>query len=221
MKENKGRIKIEKENSFDLVFKYLLSFFVILFLSLVILQFNIFDESYYIKQFEKYDTYRNFENDSILFNKNHEVLEFLKGNSRLDANFFSVKEINHMNDVRNIFFEIRVCMFVLLSFIFAFSAYLAYRKKHFLNELFFVSAIVLSLLSISILALLIDFQSLFILFHKLLFSNNDWLLSSDDNLIIMYSSQFFMNFAIRIFMQIFIMLVAILIISRQWMKINP
>ena len=93
-----------------------------------------------------------------------------------------------MKDVRYLILFEFILMLVLIGFaIFA-------EKKDFL----YGGIISLGLILLLLVFVLINFSSSFVVFHKLFFRNDYWLLPYDSLLITMFSSDFFYRAAVRI-----------------------
>lgn len=122
-----------------------------------------------------------------------------------DNPLFNQKEIKHMKEVKTIF-QILIQVFYTLLVLFGILILFFFQKrkndtspqihKRSIKRYFFGVFIFFLLLGIS---LTLFFEPLFILFHQIVFQNDDWLLSlSSDHLIQFLPEQFFYKRAIQI-----------------------
>ncbi len=128
-------------------------------------------------------------------------------------------EIRHMVDVKNLYTTLRLvalgCLIVAISM-----SYLLYRKDKYnlykayktlpIGPLFFIMFVGGYVI--------IDFQTAFTTFHKIFFSNNDWLLRSDDILILMLPTNFWMVSGISILVLFSISLAVIYYLNEKVYK---
>lgn len=133
---------------------------------------------------------------------------------------FNSKEKAHMIDVKNLFImskRINKIIFVILLLILIF--YLGYdkegMKKYFMKYCAITLAIVLGVWLIIAILAMIDFSSFWTVFHKVLFTNDLWMLNpSTDLLIRMMPQRFFTRIVIHIlirFMASYAVVLAVLI----------
>ena len=154
------------------------------------------------------------ENSTYLKNN---VIGYLCGVEDLDSSYFSLREITHMEDVKFLFGLFDVIFWLALLFAVVLGIYL-YKEGLFLGLRYSGCAIFVSLLC----ALVIDFNFLFTLFHKILFRNNFWMLDSGSTLLKLFPVEFFMSFFayISIFSLIFAVIFVILSFAKvttgQW-----
>lgn len=177
-----------------------------------VLQYYTFNETFYMKAFEKYEitSVTGMTEDQLLL-----VTEKLTGyleNSQdnliirasvngVEEQIFQEREIKHMVDVKAIFMQINrlkyfLVMFLLLIFISQIT------QKEVLNiDKGFIGASVLFSVVLLVLSFMIltDFSKYFIQFHEIFFTNDLWLLNPrTDILIQMLPLEFFIDIAVRI-----------------------
>jgi integral membrane protein (TIGR01906 family) len=119
----------------------------------------------------------------------------------LDRQLYSEKELVHMDDVRSIISVFKTLQTVaILSFLAAGAAVFAVLGMRRLLRGIQAGAIAtLSVMGLLVAWALIDFNSLFYLFHIVSFSNDLWLLDpSKDYLIMMFTESFFYDAAIMV-----------------------
>ncbi len=130
---------------------------------------------------------------------NRETAMYLAGRTE-GINGLSERARLHMGDVKNLFSAARYVMYAvtLLMIVFTFIARRKSRKQ--LVKAFFVSTGIYVLLALVIAGLsVIDFGSLFTVFHKILFTNDLWLLDpAEDTLIRILPQGFFVKMSVII-----------------------
>jgi integral membrane protein (TIGR01906 family) len=110
------------------------------------------------------------------------LLQYFQG-SELNSDY-SIEETIHLKDVRNLIWLSWIIIIILTIILF------------FSSTKDLIYAGIISLIITLILPLIfISFNSSFILFHKLLFTNNYWLLPSTSKLIQMFPETFFIEAA--------------------------
>jgi integral membrane protein (TIGR01906 family) len=116
---------------------------------------------------------------------------------------FSQREIDHMLDVQNLFIGGRILTGVSLIMLILIGAYFLTNPKAFKRSYFKLmrNTIVLILLTAALILGLaaLDFNRAFTIFHQIFFTNDLWILSSTDMLIIMLPEVLFFRLAVRIF----------------------
>ncbi len=123
-----------------------------------------------------------------LFNVNKSLIIVNSSGESLDS-FFTTDEIEHMKDVKRIF-EIVSLVYVLSFLVIAFFiGKVKYRELNLSGE---ISIILLALLLFTV---SLNFDEAFILFHRVFFRNNLWLLPYDSNLIKLFPEEVFSNFS--------------------------
>jgi integral membrane protein (TIGR01906 family) len=111
-------------------------------------------------------------------------------------------QVSHMRDVKRLFSAGRVirlvCAILLLPLFFARFPIDGKRARRLLRlflTLFIVNIAVIGTLAIIV---AVDFHSLFVVFHKLIFTNDDWLLYYDDMLIQLLGDDLFASLFLRV-----------------------
>jgi integral membrane protein (TIGR01906 family) len=127
-------------------------------------------------------------------------LTLIDGSTRLA---FSQREIDHMLDVQNLFVGGRILTGVSLIMLILIGAYFLTNPKAFKQSYFKImrNTIVLILLTAALILgfAALDFNTAFTIFHEIFFTNDLWILSSTDMLIIMLPEVLFFRLAVRIF----------------------
>ena len=187
---------------------------VIMLLLTAVAQAVFGDIGYFRDEFEKYNVTKNIdmEMDDIMYVMD-ELMDYLHGdrndleNIVTEVNgetrdFFSEREKVHMADCKALFdggFAIRKTAAVIFA---ALTFTLAVKKKFSLDRLIKYSAVVSGIilavaLVIGILAA-VDFNACFIVFHKLFFSNDLWILDPAEDLVInILVEPFFADMALK------------------------
>jgi integral membrane protein (TIGR01906 family) len=162
--------------------KNLFIFFGI-FIILISINLVTFDKNFYLSQDNNLAYYEEEVDNLISF--------FLFQN--FDTTKYSDKEITHLNDVRVLFLVSWLLILVL-----GLLHYYAYKKVQN-KQTFIWKSCLASFTTIGILILgLLKFEKFFILFHKIFFINDNWLLPADSTLISLFPQTFFVAAFIRI-----------------------
>ena len=177
--------------------KFLLYFCVILlpiFLLLINVKLVVFDEDFYEKEYVKNGVYEKIDKE-VVWGMTNNLFDYFKGGS-LDDDLFNEKERLHMEDVKglynfgNFLFYSILLLLVICLFIF---------KKESWKMLVYGS--LLGFLSLLVVSLLVyyDFSSFFVKFHEILFNNEYWMMDPlKDNLVVLFSEGFFIDFFVRV-----------------------
>lgn len=171
--------------------------------------------NYFRKEFEKYNVTRNIdmEMDDIMYVMD-ELMDYLHGDREdleeivTEVNgetrdFFTEREKTHMADCKVLFdggFAIRKGAAVVFA---ALTLLLVFKKKfslrRFLKYAALFSVIIAAAAGILAIAASIDFNGCFIVFHKLFFNNDLWILDPAEDLIInILVEPFFADMALKI-----------------------
>ena len=122
-------------------------------------------------------------------------------NGKQNINFFNEREIAHMEDVKELFLSglriIFIC--IILNIILLIILFILSKKKiliYLANGMLLGSVVFLSILLILGFIISTDFTRYFILFHKIFFTNDLWILDpTTDRLINMVPEGFFIDTA--------------------------
>ena len=181
----------------------ILSLFLLIYSGSIL--YASFDESFYEKEFEKlgvYSALRDYDVVSI----NQKVLNFLAGgNDSLPRDFFTQREISHLDDVMGIFsIVINIFFISLVSLILAFITliFIIKNKKIILrlfDRIFLMAALIVVFINvILILALSVDFGASFGIFHKSFFAEDTYLFNPlSEKIVVLYPEQLFYDAGIR------------------------
>lgn len=166
-------------------------------------QLTVFEKEEYKKLYEKYEVYSNsiYVKEELDSKKaeliTDEILDYLNDKKdKLEGHNFSKEEVVHMKDVKNIFLIMRrmAQIFGVIILIEIILGRLKYIKSLLGNY-------VIALVSFSVFLFIsiYNFDRAFIIFHKLLFRNDYWMLNPYDSIIInMFPQEIFMYFFIKI-----------------------
>ena len=192
------------------------------------------NRGYFQKEYQKYDVLKNINmNEKDLLYVTEEMMSYLKGNrndlhikttiDNKQQEFFNQREIAHMEDVKVLFLKgilirkigIVICITVIIFLTFQ-------NKKQFLL-ISLKKGMISFIVVVAILSAIIstNFTKYFILFHKIFFSNNLWILNPNtDRLINIVPEPFFIDTAIRIVAIFFGMIVCVYIICSILLKLG-
>jgi integral membrane protein (TIGR01906 family) len=145
------------------------------------------------------------------------------------SNLFNQKEIDHMVDVKNLVKA--TLLFEKISLFFIFFSIVIISFKNGFNQLFnfifnivYKSLLIWSGIFLVILSgIIINFNATFILFHKIFFRNDLWILDPrSDYLLIMFPEKFFLEVCLTILL-VFVIINLIFFITSLLLdrKLNP
>lgn len=199
---------------------------LIITLLFVDVEMATFDIEFYENKFEEYSIYDKTQiekKDLIIVTR--EMLDYMKGNRKnliIEAKVngeeeivFGERERKHMVDVKNLFekgFMIRNLSLIL--FIISLFLIIKFYKKTLYKLLISASILPLIIMSIFGIAISIDFNKYFTIFHEILFTNDLWLLNpKTDILIQMLPLDFFYSISIRILTYFILQLIIIFLLG--------
>ena len=180
--------------------KILLALSFTFFLTTAVFLGVIFHKNVYNKEFVKTGTYERIADADLL---NEDILTYLaepEKNALLYAEKFSEKEISHMKDVKQII-QILFGLFYASGLLLIFAIItLKISEENWIIDMLdsFYYGTMIEKVFFYVLALgLIFFGTFFFYFHKIFFSNMNWLLDSSSTLIRLYSQDFFFHIFTR------------------------
>ena len=207
--------------------KYIIQFLIIienfsLFISAIlgIIFYNCFNLDFYKNFYSKGSLTTNIGTTSDeLINNTSNLLDYLNGKAELNASWFSEKDILHMKDVQTLynisfytmifFIAIFIISTILIIFLYK-NCTMFYITRTFNKTL--LAFIVLIIVLAGVISY--NFNSFWIKFHQLLFSNDLWLLSPDEsNLIKMVPEEFFISLITTIIIHIFILFMTLFVLN--------
>lgn len=205
--------------------KIVLSIVLPIALFLLVLDFAVFDESFYKKEFSDYEVQKNVPNAVLL----HEsVINFINGKNINLPSEFNNREKQHLLDVRktaNIFkiaLYTGIILFLSLSF-FPLKILKPKRNKmKFIGDVFLLGGS-LAILLAGILFFLLNsnFAGTFESFHRLFFEAGTYVFDPSKEIIVrIYPEQLFMDLGIRI-SELFVLASLILVFFGILLKYMP
>ena len=125
-----------------------------------------------------------------------EIISYIQGGEEYHSELTG-NERAHLEDVKKLI-SISYCLFYAAILLTAVLSYFPYKSKDLKRSLNLgaVSCIAITLIVSALIS--INFQSAFITFHKILFTNDLWLLPADSTLITIFPEKFFIKFAERV-----------------------
>lgn len=185
---------------------------ILLITSFEVILYTDFD--IYQKEYEKYNVLSelDMEMDDVMY-VTHEMMEYLRGNRQelsvttivegREQDFFNEQDRLHMKDVRDLFIgglHVRTGSFLILLLSLILLAVFKADLRRILSKSYQIMlgilAILILLLGISI---VVDFSTVFTIFHKLFFDNDLWLFDpAQDYMIRMLPERLFYDMVIRI-----------------------
>lgn len=207
--------------------KYIIQFLIVienfsLFISgiLAIIFYNCFNLNFYKNFYQKENlapkigtTYEE------LIKNTTNLLDYLNHKAILNLDWYTDKDILHMQDVRTLYsLSYKTMIFFIVVFTISTILLIILCKKRTIfyitntfNKVLLTFIIVIGILSCII---SYNFTSFWIKFHQLLFSNDLWLLSPDEsNLIQMVPEEFFISLITTIILHIFMLFISLFILN--------
>lgn len=206
-------------------------FFLVIALLLSIIDFNCFDKSFYRKEYVQNDTFTaTGMNEEDLWDTTTVLFDYLKDN-RDDLNvehevngtvreIFDTREKTHMVDVKNLYLNamrVRTVFVVIGSILLVLSFLLS--KNDFIHHMYIsyqrsVAMILCLIVAIAIFAA-IDFDTFWVQFHYLFFTNDLFFLDPNTEILInMVPEQFFFDLVLRIIIMFFISVIVLYVFFR-------
>ena len=185
-----------------------------------IIFYNCFNLDFYKNFYSKGSLTTNIGTTSDeLINNTSNLLDYLNGKAELNASWFSEKDILHMKDVKTLYnISFYTMIFFIAVFIISTILIIVLYKNHtmFYITRTFNKTLLAFIALIIVLAGVIsyNFNSFWIKFHQLLFSNDLWLLSPDEsNLIKMVPEEFFISLITTIILHILLLFIALFVLN--------
>ncbi|MDO8487386.1 MAG: DUF1461 domain-containing protein [Candidatus Curtissbacteria bacterium] len=183
---------------------------MIIILSIIIIlgnfNFLIFNKNHYRSLYIKVGVYQNFQNQKIIDSATDNLFGYFRGQNKLDQNFFSMQAVSHLKDVKDLLQVSNGLFYFSFIAVICLGIFLVAKKR---SKIVFKSLFISSIVTIIFVVMLglgaaTAFDSFFLKFHQLLFTNTLWLFPPDDNLIRLFPQQFFVEFANRLALNILI-----------------
>lgn len=143
------------------------------------------------------------------------IAAYLDGDSELDQSIFTEREILHMTDVRLLLDILRYLLMLMLTIFIVLTIFEAISVK-WLSLVWTALvgagvALVLSLLKLIVVAF--AFDTMFVIFHKIFFLNDLWMLDSSSTLIKLFPTAFFSTIGLNSLFATIIISILVIIIS--------
>jgi integral membrane protein (TIGR01906 family) len=146
------------------------------------------------------------------------VADYLRGQTSLDQEFFSIQAIKHMYDVKNIVQSIKsvtIMLWIILIVLLAIWRDIDH-KRLMIRSVKYAKYLLIAFLFMAIL-----FNQSFFLFHNIAFNNDDWAFPADDTLINLYTQEFFqIFFIISTTISVLMLVIVYIIFTRLPSKIS-
>ncbi len=198
---------------------------LVLFLPIAIILSNLLiltnNSNFYETIYKKENIYQNFQSTTQVNNATKELIGYLRGQNTLEDNIYSLQAKVHLKDVKSLL-KSAFAVNILALFVVAITAsiLLKYKKFRLLKRSMIIGSLTtIAIVVIIAVSLIVNFDFLFIKFHKLLFNNNLWLFPEEDNLIKLFPISFFTEFTkqliINIFATVFILLCLVYFLRKR------
>lgn len=160
--------------------------------------------------------YKDFFKNSEDLHYAMNVVSYLKFGQNLSENYFSPQAITHLADVKNLFDFVKALNAIFIFAVFSLAFYLIRQNKFMLLKKGLILGILFTTLVLLLIFIsaLINFDFAFLIFHKLLFNNDLWLFDPADNLVNLFSQDFFTHFLRKLTTNILITLLLLLLAIR-------
>ena len=192
---------------------------------LSIIFYNCFNLNFYKNFYSKGNLTANIGTTSDeLINNTSNLLDYLNNKAELNTSWFTEKDILHMKDVKTLYnVSFYTMIFFIAVFIISTILIMVLYKNHtmFYITRTFNKTLLAFIVSIIVLSGIIsyNFNSFWIKFHQLLFSNDLWLLSPDEsNLIKMVPEEFFISLITTIILHILLLFIALFVLNNIFKK---
>lgn len=154
-----------------------------------------YEDSFAREQFEKSETDKKVNNVTFI---DFEIRQYLVSSTdEITTTALNEKEIKHLEDVRKIVTILKIALglmlFISIVLAFELSEYKIRWQIIMKNLVIYASTIVILLVLIRF-----SFKEIFIGFHKLIFTNDLWMMSHEDTLTKIYPRIFFMTATVTI-----------------------
>lgn len=172
---------------------------------------------YFHARFTALNVYQSFSDAdrSSLDQKFEEILDYMNGRiAKLDSDFYSERDILHMQDVRNLNLGAIIVSSVCSSWI----IFVLFKKdkENLIDAMHYSGTGLLALFASVLAAIAVSFDAIFIKFHQILFSNDYWQLDPESsNLIKFLPSQIFNEIFIIVSLSIIITGLILVFLSKQ------
>ena len=154
---------------------------------------TVFDQSWYEKKFEQHKIYDTLDAPQATIDEQaRNILNYIQTKESLQPLLLNEKEQIHLEDVKNLVTKGHQVLILLMLM----HLVLWIKIKEKRKTLLYAGILTLILLG---LLMIVPFEQVFLKFHKLVFTNDFWLLNpATDNLIKMYPQIIFQTLAMKI-----------------------
>ena len=197
--------------------KKILKFFLILLfaaglfvsVTFTVIEVTAYNDVFYLKQFEKTgvikDTGLDLQQLSIVVDEIQSLFRMQRDDFFVSVvvdgeyvSIFGEQENFHMIEVRDLFRFFSLVRYICLAALLVIFIICFFVSRPFSRRLIrYASAGVLSVLALIFAAAYFSFDTVFTIFHKLLFNNDLWMFPYDSMLIRILTSEFFVAFGVR------------------------
>lgn len=182
-----------------------------------------FDFSWYQKEFTKTGAYERFDRPKVIV-QTQNLFGYLKGQNQLQTSYYTGREIAHLKDIKNLLTAAKIATIVItIIFILALAWSLKQEGlKQTVKLIFQAGLICFGCYLLKMIFSYLFFNQSFLLFHRLVFTNNFWRLDpATESLIVIFPPELFADLAGRIIIYSMIsagLLTAILTVC--WLKLK-
>ena len=178
------------------------------------------NNSFYETNYKKENIYQNFQSVLQVQSATKELIGYLRGQNNLEDNLYSLQAKIHLKDVKSLIHLTSLVNYLSILVVAITVLYFLIRKKFkpLKRAIFIGSSATISIIFIIAISLLVNFDFIFTIFHKIFFNNNLWLFPEEDNLIKLFPHEFFMAFAYKLFLNILSTAFAFILVAVLFIK---
>jgi integral membrane protein (TIGR01906 family) len=217
--------KIKQKLRRQSAYIWTISFFLVLIIILSNLLFMFYNTGFYYSEYQKLSVYNEIPKEKAA-GATVSMLDYLTGKNPELSSFFNEREKLHLKDVRTLVIYSKIIVLIIILII-AFLSYLLYKKlktakttnfrKYLIRkiaDIFVLQSILMAAFLVLSFLLRKAFGFFFVLFHKIMFNNDFWLLDPNtDKLIVLLPEQFFIHATAAILIRSLLICTVLLILG--------
>lgn len=143
------------------------------------------------------------------------IISFLKTGKQIESKTLTSDEIKHLDDVRSLMKLSSTIFYILIALAISLAAFILIKDKKLILDSMLYGGIITAGITIALLFMItIAFDWSFIAFHKILFTNDLWLLPPESTLIRLFPTQLFIDFARKIGLNTMVISLVLIIIGK-------
>lgn len=205
--------------NFQKIISFFAAFSFAFFLLLLSFHLYLYSGLFYDWQYEQNGVYTHFGYNET-WTATHELWNYMRFQGEFYSGFFSERDQQHMIDVRDIIHVLAQAFFFfgLLTLFFLFVDYFFFQQswRLFIYSFCLRTSILLFLVLVFFFCAALFFDTAFLWFHYLVFSNDFWLLNPvTDRLIILYPESFFLMIVLFILITVLLFAIVLFFLAKH------